>query len=269
MSREEKYELFSAYLDHSLSESEQSELNTLLLDKEYKIEFDEFCNIHKSYQTIFEQKQKEVLFIENLKNIGKECNELNTSESILEKPYVSVPLVATVKDKSKGFTFFKSVKINLAASLVVLLSIYIYTLTQNASKSPSELFASNYEAAPISMERGLSNDTLASIVRLYNAKKYVEVTPSLTQYAASHLSNNDIQLALALCQMETNDFSASENSLTFLIQNDNEFKEKAQWYLGMLYLKQGQKENAIKLLESFTNEHFYYKKGKEILKSLK
>jgi hypothetical protein len=260
---EEKYELFEAYLDKSLQADEKIAFELLMQNSEDKAAFDLYCQIQNTYVQQTKNETSENAFVENLKKTAEQYNaqdgqSINQSENTTRQHKNSNPFIRS---------HMRSMA--LAACLALIAGIFLFKDSFISEQTSAQLFACNYSIENLSVERGTSIDSLNSIVSLYNAKQFKEVLPQLNMYAAAHPDNGNLQLAEAICNLELNNNAIAEQKLQSIIAANNIYKEKAQWYLAMCYLKQDKQLQLIALIHTFSKDHFYYKKAKEITLRLK
>jgi hypothetical protein len=169
---------------------------------------------------------------------------------------------------SQGLRLIRNVKyaIGIAASLALL--VLLYRGIKGGSANSTELFDTYYEAPSLGVERGTSDTTIAEIAQLYNSQSYTAVLPKLVQFVAAHPEAQNYKLALAICKLNTKDYNAAAIDLENIINSNDTFKEKAQWYLALTYLKANQKVKARALLQSFDKNHFYAAKAQTLLEAL-
>jgi hypothetical protein len=259
MSIEEKYELFESMMDKSLSAEEKILVDSLMRSQEFKAEYDEYCALQNQFMTMQKNEINEEDFISNLKKISSEHGSSTSNEMASEK---------LAQSGSTKLTLIRNLKWLLSAAAILLIGFFGYQQFFTPQQSMQQLYASNFSIEPLSMERGTGDDSLETILKLYNNKQYQEALPLLKLYNGAHLENNNTKLAEAICLFQTDNYVQSETVLNAIITENNTYKEKAQWYLALNYLKQEKKAKIITLLKSFDTEHFYSDKAKAILKNL-
>lgn len=271
MSIEEKYELFDACLENKLSSEEQLLFDELMKDQASKKEFEEYRQVQLSYQKIVSNEDNETLFINQLKNIASQYKEDLNQQGLSATGNTSVDAgMGNGNSGSKpNLKVSRYIKWILSAAAVLMLGVFLMQSLFPEKKSLHELYAANYSVEKLSVERGENDDSLSKIVGLYNAGNYRSTTPLLQDYVNSHPVNTQLKLALAISYSEMNDDEQAERTLNEMIKLDNDYKEKAQWYMAMLYLKQGNQQKSSELLKQFGEGHFYYKKAQQILKMMK
>jgi tetratricopeptide (TPR) repeat protein len=250
MTKEERYELYVAHTDHSLSASEELKLAELLQEPEYAREYEIYHSINKQFIHIEKFQDTEDAFMQTLKQAQQDYASMNGSTA------VNTPKLGS----TRGLKY----ALGLAAGLALCIVVY-RSITKETDYSA--LYATNYQPIDLSAERGVENDSVVNIVSLYSAAKYAEAQAWLEQFLKSH-SDNKLTLALANCYMAQSKFSDAENVLQHIINANDLYKEKAQWYLALVYVHAKQKDKAVALLSQFSEQHFYYNKAIELLKQL-
>lgn len=269
MSIEEKYELFDACLENKLSSEEQLLFNELMTDAAVEKEFEEYRQVQISYQKLVANEEKEKLFIHQLKNIASQYDENIHPQDISVTERTSTNTGNENLGSKPALQVSRNIRWILSAAAVLILGVFLVQYLFPQKKSMHELYAANYSVEKLSVERGENNDSLRKIVELYNAGHYSIAIPHLQEYTDAHPSNMQLKLALAISCSEMNKDEQAERKFNEIIQLDNDYKEKAQWYLAMLYLKQGNQQKTTQLLQQFDKDHFYYKQAQEILKKMK
>jgi hypothetical protein len=274
MSIEEKYELFDAYLENSLSAEEKISFDTQLLDSSFKKEFDEYSQIQNAFISIAKNKESENEFIQNLKSITQNytATETTTTKDETLENYVKAQEakreLKKPREKINIFTFSRN-KTIMAAAAFLLIGFFVSKIFLNTPKqSMQSLYASNFKIEPLSLERGGSQDSIFQIATFFSTKSYDSTIAYLQKYLSTHPNDSKLDMVKAMCYLEKNNFDSTQNILTGIINQNNSFKEKAQWYLAMTFLKQGNKSKVLEMCNSFEKQHFYYTKAQAILKTI-
>jgi tetratricopeptide (TPR) repeat protein len=267
---EEKYELFDAYLENSMSVDEKISFELMLSDIAIKNEFDEYCQITNAYTSITKNENAENEFKQNLKSIAANYNANSKEETFEEYAKAQNAKRDILKPKAKLniFTIHRNVKFIAVAAIMVIGFFASKLLFNTPKESMQNLYASNFSIEPLSLERGGAQDSLYQIAMLFNAKNYDSTIPLITKYLTTHTQETKLNVVMAMCKMEKNNFAEAENILQDVIKQNNTYKEKAQWYLAMLFLKQNNKSKVLEVIKSFDTSHFYYAKGQDILKKI-
>ena len=77
--------------------------------------------------------------------------------------------------------------------------------------------------------------------------------------------NAEVQLAIGICQLELEQFENA--SQTFTSVNNPLYKDQAQWYMAMTFLKQSDLTSARTILELIEKGDFNYEKAQDLLSS--
>ena len=137
-----------------------------------------------------------------------------------------------------------------AAAAILLLALVAYNWFQTTPTD--QLYAQHYEAYAISFgSRGEEEVQLAQASRYYQQKDYPAALP-LFQNALSNKDLAEIRLALAICQLESQQFANARQTLSPLItSNDPVFGVHAQWYSAMAWLGEGQIAEVRAILHAY------------------
>jgi hypothetical protein len=257
---EEKYELFEQQMQNTLTAEEAAKLQLLLKeDANAELEMEEYIAIQEQLESMTQNQQFKKDFIGNLKY---------TAQQYPASPSMATSLSANSEQAPKGLTFSKNLRWIASIAALLVIGFFVFNNKQSSSKSMQELYASNYSIEPVSMERGSVQDSLQQIIELYTQKQYSQASPLLSVYCQAHPDKTDLQLANAICNLEQKNTPKAIELLQSIISSNTLYTEKAQWYLAMAYLQNGNKEKVNTLLQSFSKEHFYYAKAQSILQSL-
>lgn len=239
----DKENLIEKYFEKQLSEVEKSTFDELInSDSKFKEAF------------LFEQQLRQAVHLKERKALK---NTLQSFENKKETKMVSMKKWYWVG----------------AASVAFLLALSWFLTAKNTSNS--DLYAAYYQAYPnviapsVRGENGV-NDEKKKAFELYEAEKFEE---------AAQLFNN-------LGKTETNEFAAFYEGQCYMALGKNEkaievfsnailtddvfpFDTQRKWYLALIYLKMGKKDDAQLMLEILTNyDNVQSAKAKELLEKL-
>lgn len=197
----------------------------------------------------YEKKVKVAITLENRKNLKAKLVgfENNKSEKNFNKQWVYI-----------------------AASVVVLFGISLFFFNQTPTND--KLFATYFEPYP---------NTIAPIVRS-NVQKTTK-HDAFSAYESGDYQKSS-QLFGALIESSGEEYALFYQSMSYLMLNDvpqasnilsksnwtDAYKEKANWYLALCYIKQNNSKEAKTLLHSLVSENsFNHEKARELLRQLK
>lgn len=200
----------------------------------------------------------------------KEIRDYITSslESNVAEPERTITYVGR-KTLSKYFVKY----ISLSAAAIVSAFILIKTLVP--SYNPEKLFNSYYE--PMSI--------VSPVTRSFNAEESENYFSGIERYKFGDYKSAEVDFSKAMLQNESaigprfflgitnlalGNYDYSINLLSDATSHPWEYNKDAKWYLGLAYLKTGEKEKALGCFEFLAKTPGYYRqRAEEILRHLK
>lgn len=167
---------------------------------------------------------------------------------------------------------------HVAAALILLALGWMLYQTALSSPSPDALFARYYEPYQIDFPLNYRNaqnarpdlpDSLLKGFEAFDQQRYEESIPLFETWLQRNPDNDIVQFFLAQAYLAS---SQGDKALPLLEsmhkRHDSSYQEAATWYLTLLYLKKGEMQHAMTLLQSFEqSESFYYRKRAVELRS--
>lgn len=98
----------------------------------------------------------------------------------------------------------------------------------------------------------------------FNSGNYAAAEAPLEQYLAAFPADMQAQLYLGICKMELDKHAEARQIFGALAQSGESFKDYAQWYLALSYLKSGDAAATQKTLDEIPDSSPFYKKAKEL-----
>jgi tetratricopeptide (TPR) repeat protein len=161
---------------------------------------------------------------------------------------------------------------HLAAASFALIMVVggLWYILSNKPYSTDKLVSKYYKPAhPILQVRSVeisSEDALKEAFDHYKLNDYKNALKYFT------LIDNQItsKFYSGICYIELEEFDKAIESFEVVIKNkDNLFVEQAEWYLGLIYLMNDQKSNALMQFTKISqSESYYARQAEEILKYL-
>ncbi|SEK92276.1 hypothetical protein SAMN04487910_1482 [Aquimarina amphilecti] len=230
---EELFEKIERYLDKTLSEEVtiafEKEMST---NPELKLEVDKHRELHNVLSN------KDVLdFKEKLQKIGEEVKKEKLEET-----------------KTSFFPYLK-----IAASVVILIGAgTLLWNTFNSSNDFSNLYTSYYELYPVEdVTRGDVLDQLDIVMKNYAQGNHDKVITELEENA-SLVSSEQLELYLGNSYLQVG--KEKKALLQFEKINDNsQYYEDANWYQALTYLKLGETNTSLEILERIIRFDGIYK----------
>jgi tetratricopeptide (TPR) repeat protein len=237
---EERYMLFSQYLENELLAEEQTTFEKQLSeDQELASAFETFKDLNLHLQNKFGNEQELKAFKKNLKSISKEHFKSKKSKVVAFKPW----------------------QYAIAASIAILVGLFVF---QNIDPSFEDY--NNPEMATF-VERGDVNENLKLAQDAFNAKNYKTAIP----YFEAILKVNkapEIQYFYAVSLLEDNQFQKAETNLSELKSGTSIYKNKATWYLALSKLKQKDYDSCKAILLTIPDDFEDYDQVQELLNEL-
>lgn len=150
-----------------------------------------------------------------------------------------------------------------AAAAIVLIVLLFGVFTNKEQK----LYAKYFYPDPglISSMGTTDNYNFQLAMVEYKSGKYAEALDKWIHLRDGHESNDTLNYFIASAYLAQDQFAASVPYFEQVIKDEKSvFQSDAYWYLGLVYLKEGQREKAISLIQLSHNE-----KRNELLQKLK
>lgn len=164
-----------------------------------------------------------------------------------------------LKEKSLKSFFSKSNSIQIIVLAAVLVFGYFIL------KPQKDLYTQFAEHGALNAE----NDAeLLQTAQLFNEKKYSEAIPKLENYLSTHPNDDDVQLALGVSYLETNQIKPALIRFSNVYGKQNDFKNKASWYMALAYLKSENIDQTKAFLGEIDSSSIYFEKASKLLKTL-
>jgi tetratricopeptide (TPR) repeat protein len=175
-------------------------------------------------------------------------------------------IVASGTKKTAGLRFAAAI-----AALLLLGGAYLLTTGhQSSEKIYSKNFVA-YQPSPIARSGELKLSDFETARDFYNSNNYVQAASLLKSYLQLKPQSMEAKLLYGVSEMENNNFQAAKGAFRSIIVNsDNLYIDKAQWYLALCYIRTNEKEEALNQLMSIINSNSIYRdKARKITKKIR
>jgi tetratricopeptide (TPR) repeat protein len=175
------------------------------------------------------------------------------------------------KNKSKVRSLYIRY-ISLSAAAILGAFILIRTL---APVNPEKLYESYYTPykalSPVSRgENGAASMLYSSGIKLYNAGDYAGAASSFAEASVKDPSYGSPMFFLGLTDLALGNFDGAIENLDMSVIKGDEYQKEALWYMGLAYLKKGEKAQASECFEKLSEKNGYYsERSEELLRRLK
>ena len=160
-----------------------------------------------------------------------------------------------------------------AAAASIAIFAILYSVIDKGAVKHEALYAEFFEpvpniVSPISKSTDLPQDTFARAFRFYELGNYVEAAKLFTM-----LDHSDPGVAFysAVTEMHLESWTSAQDALERIADDEgHEFTKPAEWYLGLLYLKRGKRDQCQSILDIIvTNpDHPFLEEARELLQEL-
>lgn len=239
-----KEELLEKYFTGALLENEVDEFNALLeSDIEFKKEFD---------------------FQNDLKQVIKTKKRIELKE--LLNSYED-----TVKEEVNRSKPYQGSWLKIAASFLILISAGAYFFNTNFVTSNEDLFNEFYETYPNTtypIVRGGEAVNKTLDYKAYEAYERGDYT-SAVQFFEKMVNDTNSKFYLGLSYLNEQKLVSAIPIFESIIAKNLKFKDEANWYLALAYVKQGKVDEAKEVLKDIISlQSFNYAKAKELLQEI-
>ena len=158
-----------------------------------------------------------------------------------------------------------------AASLVALFAVAATLFMQTSrAVSTDSLFTEYYNAENI-VDQTRGDQNIVEAVIKFQQKDFRQASVLFKSILDADNSNIAVWFYYGISNIETKNYDNSIKAFTTIIkQNDNLYIEHAEWYLGLCYLKNNQKDKAIDqfVVVASNPDNFHRQEAKNILEKL-
>lgn len=249
-------EIIDQYLSKQLKGEMLDALNQRMNeDAVFKKEIETQAFIHRGVNKFGEDEMRA-----KLKKIRAEVLQDKSSKETKEE----VAKVVSLGQKKKRTR--PVLRWSMAAAIALAIGAAVYIVATNQTMSSQDLYATYYQPfdEEISVRNITAEDMGNQASQFYKAKNYESALPIFLKILEGEPENAEVQIATGICQLELGRFEKANQTFSSVV--NPLYKEQAQWYLAMNFLKQSDKENAKTILESIEQGDFNYEKAQEILK---
>jgi tetratricopeptide (TPR) repeat protein len=158
-----------------------------------------------------------------------------------------------------------------AASLLVLCAVAATLFLQtNRNISNDALFSQYYNAENIVDQTRGDQNILEAVIK-FQQKDFAAASSLFKNILEKDNSNIAVWFYYGISNIETKNYDNSIKAFSTIIkQNDNLYIEHAEWYLGLCYLKNNQKDKAIDQFIAVASnpDNYHRQEAKNILEKL-
>jgi tetratricopeptide (TPR) repeat protein len=180
---------------------------------------------------------------------------------------------ATIEDSLKGgeesrLGFPIYLKWAATVTILAVLSLAIYL---NSGPSEQDLFLSYYTPYP-NMESPTSRSEASgkAVWQFYEKGDYVRALALFEEALAVNEADFGSRFYYGISALELNRLTVAEEAFSAVVADEeNNYNEQAQWYLALTYLKAGNDDKSVAILQEIAGSgSTYQQKAKDLLREL-
>lgn len=145
---------------------------------------------------------------------------------------------------------YSKIAMAIAAIAIILFSINLFFKTDQFSLNTEQLYTDYYEPYPnIYSTKGISEDRMSTIdeaMQLYDAERYATAVSSFAKITQESKTNNNVTFYYGQSLLANRDYQTAKVELKKISAGHPLYNE-AQWYLGLIYLKQDSLEKTRRI----------------------
>ncbi len=140
----------------------------------------------------------------------------------------------------------------IAAAILLAITAFVVFKISVPTQNPENLYQAYKKPIPLELttrgEEVCSN--YQDLVRLFNSGVYDQTLPLIETCLQEDPSLSILKLAQGYSLMETADYTAAKKVFSEISNGSNLLKSEAEFYLALIYLKEGNLEESQRLLQS-------------------
>jgi|WetSurMetagenome_2_1015567.scaffolds.fasta_scaffold08546_2 TolA-binding protein len=163
----------------------------------------------------------------------------------------------------------------ISVAAAALVSVFLLIRTLLPSSDPEYLFTSYYKpfeaVSPVTRSVNADlNITFSSAVSSYKKGDYLAASAGLEAVLKKEPSSITAIFYMGLSQLAQGNYDNAIKNLVQVAEGSGDYGKEAQWYLGLSYLKKGDKLKAAEYFESLEKSRgYYHDRSEKILRRLK
>lgn len=182
-------------------------------------------------------------------SLRKKTDEILGRKDIID---LRTKLAAIEMRKRSGISLRKSAvrtaKYAAAVAFAALISTAVYLSVRQTS--PGDLYQRYYQPyelpGAVRSMAGTGNSLMDKAIAAYSMKDYKEAIVYLEQLINTEQGNMESVFMHGMANMEESNYPTASISFNKVLENNNNlYLEDAAWYLGLCYMKNGEKEKAV------------------------
>jgi TolA-binding protein len=210
------------------------------------------------------------------RNGGKDAKTEEIREFITNslKPQENITEINKSAGKKKRLIRRLVISYSMLAAAAILGAVFLIRPLL-PSYNPDKIFSKFYEPLPVpsSVTRSIDageNEAFASALESYKGGNYPDAATGFSQAMVKETASLSPRFYLGITQIALQDYNKAIDLLDDVASQQSELSKDARWYLGLSYMKAGNKAKASECFELLAKSSgFYSKRSEKILRRLK
>lgn len=210
--------------------------------------------------------------LELVKEVDKTLKDEELSSFVSKIQNISTSLKNSNTEGKKANALTIRRYLSTAAVLLILAISSVLYLNLSGPKNVKiyNRYYQRYEASIITRSGGSETDNLITAIQLYDKGKYQEAISKFNLLLKQDNTNTTVLFFIGMSYMETKLYDKAIANFNLLInQKDTAFKEHAEWYMALCFIRTNQISHASEALNHIAGSNSFYKiKAVDLLKKL-
>ncbi len=254
-----RYENIRGYVESSLNDSDDSELQMMLDQAKQEAETHSVDDVTKKWVDEWNT------------NNQKESSETENRRAFINSSLSDNDHNEITRATNPRKTYTIRIAIFAAAAMIAAI-VFIKTL--NPSESSEKLYQEYYKPliAYSSTTRNNPNiiDPFANAVEMYKQGQYQAAATFFSDLMTKDPNSITAHFFGGITKMELGDYKQAIGLLNEVVSKNGEYKKEAQWYLGLAYLKIKETKRAATYFKELAESKGYYQtQAQDLLNHLK
>jgi TolA-binding protein len=191
---------------------------------------------------------------------------------------ISSPIVEPVNPPFDGHkkSYRRSIFVRyISLSVAALIGVFILIRTLLPDSNPENLFNSYYRpfdaVSPVTRSINTSEtDLYSSAIKSYKTGDYQGAVAGFDLVLSKEPSSGQTKFLLGLSQLALEKYDPAINLLSDVANGSGEYVKEAKWYLGLSYLKRGNRQKAQECFKYLAkSQGFYSERSEKLLRRLR
>ncbi len=201
----------------------------------------------------------------------KEFRDYISNSLVTKKNRPTLKIIHKVKENLNRSATFRVLGLSAAALITGILLIWTLIPSDNPEKLYEAYYKPMITISPVTRSyNSIMVKQYADAIEMYNKGNYKEASYIFDEMMQENPTFIAPYFFQGITQLELGNYERAISLLSTVTSQSKDFMKEAQWYLGLCYLKTGEKNKARTYFEILSESGgFYQDQAKELLRRLK